>query len=112
MIEYCAVIGPALYRAAQQTAVKEVTRPLPSVINAWLSMQKMGIRIISIDRINFIFKLNMIRTYLKQCHLHKLVLGLFFQTLLVQLHLITFALVEAIKLLTEHAVAFDSGLPL
>ena len=109
MIEYCAVIGPALYRAAQQTAVKEVTRPLPSVINAWLSMQKMGIRIISIDRINFIFKLNMIRTYLKQCHLHKLVLGLFFQTLLVQLHLITFALVE---MLTVHAVAFDSGLPL
>ena len=28
MTEYCAVIGPALYRASQQTAVKEVTRPL------------------------------------------------------------------------------------
>ena len=29
--EYCTVIGPALYRAAQQTAVKEVTRLLPSL---------------------------------------------------------------------------------
>ena len=31
MTEYCAVIGHALYRAGQQTAVKEVTRPLPSL---------------------------------------------------------------------------------
>ena len=58
--------------------------------------------------IDCIFKLNMRRTYLKQCHLY-LIHGLFVQTLLVQLHLITFALVE---MLTVHAVAFDSGLPL
>ena len=31
MTEYCAVIGLALCRAVKQTAVKEVTRPLPSV---------------------------------------------------------------------------------
>ena len=29
--EYCAVIGHALYRASQQTAVKEVTSSLPSL---------------------------------------------------------------------------------
>ena len=29
--EYCAVIGPALCSQAQQTAVKEVTRPLTSL---------------------------------------------------------------------------------
>ena len=29
--EYCAVIGPALHSARQQTAVKEVTRPLLSL---------------------------------------------------------------------------------
>ena len=53
----------------------------------------------------------MSRTYLKQCHLYKLVHGLYFQTLL---YLITFALVEAMKIimLTVHVVAFDSGIPL
>ena len=29
--EYCAVIGPAFHSARQQTAAKEVTRPLPSL---------------------------------------------------------------------------------
>ena len=37
--EYCAVIGPALYRAAQQTAVKEVTRPLPSLAEWGVAMR-------------------------------------------------------------------------
>ena len=31
MTEYCAVIGPAPYKVAQKTAVKQVTRPLPSL---------------------------------------------------------------------------------
>ena len=31
MTEYCTVIGPALHSAGQQTAVEEVTRPLPSL---------------------------------------------------------------------------------
>ena len=30
--QYCAVIGHTLYRALQQTAVKEVTRLLPSLV--------------------------------------------------------------------------------
>ena len=32
MTEYCAVIGLALNNAVQQTAVKEVTRPLPPLV--------------------------------------------------------------------------------
>jgi len=39
MTEYCAVIGPALYRAAKQTAVKEVTRPLPSLAEQGVAMR-------------------------------------------------------------------------
>ena len=31
MTECCVVTGHALYRALQQTVVKEVTRPLPSL---------------------------------------------------------------------------------
>ena len=39
MTECCAVVGPALYRAAQQTAVKEVTRPLPSLAERGVATQ-------------------------------------------------------------------------
>ena len=37
--EYCAVIGPALHSARQQTAVKEVTRPLPSLAEWGVAMR-------------------------------------------------------------------------
>ena len=39
MTEYCAVIGPALYKASQQTALKEVTTPLPSLAEWGMAMQ-------------------------------------------------------------------------
>ena len=39
MTEYCTVIGHAMYRAAQQTAVKEVTRPLPPLAKQGVAMQ-------------------------------------------------------------------------
>ena len=40
MTEYCAVIGHALNRAAQQTTVKEVTRPLPSLAEWGVATQE------------------------------------------------------------------------
>ena len=39
MTEYCAVIGPAFHSAGQQTAVKEVTRPLPSLAERGVAMR-------------------------------------------------------------------------
>ena len=49
MTEYCAVIGPALYRAAQQTAVKEVTRPLPSLAERGVATRDQAIHGSSLD---------------------------------------------------------------
>ena len=36
--EYCAVIGPTLHSVRQQTAVMEVTRPLPSLAEWGVAM--------------------------------------------------------------------------
>ena len=49
MTEYCAVIGHALYRVGQQTAVKEVTRPLPSLAERGVATQDSCLTCVSVQ---------------------------------------------------------------
>ena len=49
-MEYCTVIGPAVYRVAEQTAVKEVTSLLPSLAEWSVAMQDQGFTVVSTER--------------------------------------------------------------
>ena len=49
-MEYCTVIGPVVYRVAEQTAVKEVTRPLPSLAEWSVATQDQGFTVVSTER--------------------------------------------------------------